>query len=67
MLIEGEGESQTDADLGNGVGQTRINVSTREWYAPGVGLVRMERNEQTSAQALRAGSLVMELDAWSQP
>ena len=67
VLIEGEGESQTDADLGNGVGQTRINVSTREWYAPGVGLVRMERNEQTSAQALRAGSLVMELDAWSQP
>ncbi len=65
VLIEGEG--QTDSDLGNSVGPTRINVTTREWYAPGVGLVRMERNEQTSATALSAGSLVMELDSWSQP
>ena len=67
VLIEGEGEGQTDADLGSGVGQTPISVTTREWYAPGVGLVRMERKEQTSAKALSAGSLVIELDAWSQP
>jgi len=65
LLLEGQG--QTDADLGNGVGATHIEVTTREWYAPGVGLVRMERHEQTSAKGLSAGALVMELDDWSQP
>ena len=65
LLVEGHG--QTDADLGNGVGPTHIEVTTREWYASGVGLVRMERNEQSSAKALKAGALVMELDEWSQP
>jgi len=65
MLVEGQG--QVDADLGNGVGPTHIEVTTREWYAPGVGLVRMERNEQSSAKALSAGALVMELDGWSEP
>lgn len=65
VLLEGEG--QTEADLGNGVGQTSIKVASREWYAPGVGLVRMERNEQTNAKALSGGALVMELDRWSQP
>lgn len=67
VLIEGEGKGHTDADLGSGVGLTPISVTTREWYAPGVGLVRMERHEQTTAKALSAGSLVMELDTWSQP
>ncbi len=65
VLIEGQG--QADADLGNGVGPVRIEMTTREWYAPGVGLVRMERHEQSSAKALSAGALVMELDGWSQP
>lgn len=65
LLLEGQG--QADADLGNGVGATHIEVSTREWYAPGVGLVRMERHEQTSAKGLGAGALVMELDDWNQP
>jgi hypothetical protein len=65
LLLEGQG--QADSDLGNGVGATHIEVTTREWYAPGVGLVRMERHEQTSAKGLQAGSLVMELDDWSRP
>ena len=65
LLLEGHGE--TDSDLGNGLGATHIAVDTREWYARGVGLVRMERHEQTSAKGLATGSLVMELDDWSQP
>lgn len=59
LLVEGQGQS--DSDLGNGVGPTHIEVSTREWYAPGVGLVRMERHETTNAKALSSGALVMEL------
>lgn len=65
LVIEGQG--QADSDLGNGVGPTHIDVSTREWYAPGVGLVRMERHESSSAKALSAGALVMELDGWTRP
>lgn len=65
LLLEGHGTS--DADLGNGVGPAHIDVTTQEWYAPGVGLVRLERNEQSSAKALKLGALVMELDDWSQP
>ena len=65
VVIEGAGSA--DADLGNGVGPASIAVTSREWYAPSVGLVRMERDEKSSAKPLSAGALVMELDEWSQP
>lgn len=65
VRVDGAGETRTD--VGSGLGETSINVSTREWYAPGVGLVRLERDETTSAKALARGSLVMELDGWNAP
>lgn len=65
LLISGRGTAESD--LGNGIGSTRIEVNNTEWYAPHVGLVRMERHERTDAPALKAGAVVMELDNWSHP
>ncbi|MGE0861387.1 MAG: hypothetical protein AB7P42_19895 [Gammaproteobacteria bacterium] len=65
LRIDGAGDTRTD--VGSGLGETTINVATREWYAPGVGLVRLERDETTSAKALAEGSMVMELDGWNAP
>ena len=65
LLIAGTGS--TNADVGNYIGHTQIEVRTLEWYAPGVGLVRLEREESTAADALAAGALSMELDFWQSP
>jgi len=62
LVIAGRGTASVDA--GNYIGRTQIEIASREWFAPGVGLVRMERDEKTGADALRAGRLVMELDQW---
>ena len=65
LLVSGRGTA--DADFGNGIGAASIEVSSHEWYAPNIGLVRMEHHERTSAKALSAGAVVMELDNWSHP
>ncbi|MEQ8233124.1 MAG: hypothetical protein RKL32_15555, partial [Gammaproteobacteria bacterium] len=62
LLIEGRGN--TSAEVGNYIGRAAINVTSREWFAPDVGLVRLEREERTDAKALSAGRLVLELDDW---
>ena len=61
VLIAGHGAAS--ADVGNYIGRTEITVTSREWFAPDVGLVRMEREETTTASAISGGSLVMELEA----
>jgi len=65
LVISGHGTASVD--VGNYIGRTRIAIATREWFAPGVGLVRMERDETTGAAALSAGRLVVELDRWRRP
>lgn len=65
LLIVGEG--RTNADVGNYIGRTDIAVNSREWFAPGVGLVKMERYETTGASAISEGRLTMELAAWHIP
>lgn len=62
LVIHGVGSASVDA--GNYIGRTRIEIASREWFAPGVGLVRMERNERTGAAALSGGRLLVELDRW---
>ncbi|MGR8918292.1 MAG: TapB family protein [Gammaproteobacteria bacterium] len=62
LVVRGRG--RTNADVGNYIGHTEIEVESREWYAPGVGLVRMERRETTGASALDRGSVSMELDRY---
>ncbi len=48
-------------DAGNYVGLTMVSVAQSNWYAPEVGLVKMERIETTERKALDKGSLLMEL------
>ena len=62
LMVSGYGK--TDADIGNTIGRTKIEVTTKEWFAPRVGLVRMERSERTDTEALDFGELTMELDNW---
>lgn len=59
------GRGRTNTDVGNYIGHTGIEVATTEWYAPGVGLVRLEREERTGAEALNYGRLEMTLANWS--
>lgn len=62
VVVSGVGK--VNADVGNYIGRTDIEVTTTEWFAPDVGLVRLERTETTTASALDSGSLTMELDRW---
>lgn len=48
-------------DAGNYVGLTIVAVEQSNWYAPGVGLVKLERTETTRRKALDKGSLLVEL------
>ena len=48
-------------DAGNYVGLTLITVEESRWYAPGVGLVKLERLETTQSAALDKGTLLVEL------
>lgn len=59
------GHGTLNADVGNYIGRTTIEVKTTDWYAPGIGLVRAERTETTTAQAIDYGRMTMELAAVS--
>jgi hypothetical protein len=59
MKITMSGSSFKDA--GNYVGLTLVNVEQTSWYAPGVGLVKLERIETTRSAALDKGTLSIEL------
>jgi hypothetical protein len=39
-------------------------LTTLEWYCPGVGLVRVERNEPGRSTFLTGGSRTLELESW---
>jgi hypothetical protein len=41
-----------------------IGLIGREWYCPGVGLVRVERDEQSPSRFMLGGKLVLELTRW---
>jgi hypothetical protein len=41
-----------------------VPLLTREWYCPGVGLVRVERAEASPSKFIVGGTLTMELTAW---
>ena len=39
-------------------------LTTREWYCPGVGLVRQERVEHSPTKFLLGGRVTLELIGW---
>jgi hypothetical protein len=41
-----------------------VPLFTREWYCPGVGLARVEREERSPSKFVVGGTLTMELTAW---
>ncbi len=51
-------------DAGNYIGLTMVSVEQTNWYAPGVGLIKMERVETTARKALDKGSLTLELASY---
>lgn len=59
LLVEGQTELSlyTDARTGNSI----IPITTREWYAPGVGLVKLEREEPLNTDVYKGGKITMEL------
>lgn len=59
LLVEGRGEASVPADRGNG--SARIEVEVQEWYAPGVGLVKLERRETTDSTFFKPGQQSWEL------
>ncbi len=62
LLVSGRGTTHTD--VGNTIGRTDIEVTSKEWFAPHIGLVRLERTERSTSDALNYGALRMELDRW---
>jgi hypothetical protein len=59
LLVEGKGTTSVRTDRGNA--SARVTVSTREWYAPGIGLVRLERDERSTSPFLKSGRQVWTL------
>lgn len=41
-----------------------VPLTAREWYCPGVGLVKLERKEPTPSRFMIGGSVTMELARW---
>ena len=52
------------ANISSSTDMVEVSVATKEWFAPKVGLVRMERLERTDMESVSSGSLEMELDFW---
>ncbi|WP_247661231.1 hypothetical protein [Ideonella alba] len=46
------------------VGWKDMPLTTREWYCPGVGLVKLVREEPANSTFLTGGTLTMELTEW---
>ena len=55
LLITGTGRTVVQTDRGSS--RAGVDVSTREWYAPGVGLVRAQRLESSTSKFLKPGTM----------
>ena len=62
LVIEATGERFVPADRGNTT--ARVEVRQRDWFAPGVGLVRVERTERSDSPFLKAGRYLRELERY---
>ena len=59
LLVEGNAALTMFADPMTGY--TDVPITTREWYAPEVGLVKLERTEPLGSSVYKGGSYVFEL------
>ena len=49
-------------NAGNYIGVNIVSVNETSWYAPGIGLIKMVREETTESQALDKGKMTIELE-----
>lgn len=54
LRVDGVSHAFVGTDRGNS--EAAVTVTTREWYAPGVGLVRLERTESSESTFLKTGT-----------
>lgn len=62
LRIDGKGVTSIVTDRGNT--QAVVTVRTREWFAPGIGLVKIERTERSDSPFLKDGEQTYELLAF---
>lgn len=59
VLVEGQAELTLYADPRKG--DSQIQITTREWYAPGIGLVKLERDEPLDTDVYKGGKMTLDL------
>ena len=64
LLAEGEATLTMFADPLTGY--TDVPIRTREWYAPGVGLIKLERTEQLDTRMYKGGKYTFELISFNE-
>jgi hypothetical protein len=60
-------EGTRKVDLGGGIGQVVLTVTSDEWFAPGVGLVKLVRSEDSAPASPVNGTMVRELTRLDKP
>ena len=61
LRIEKKGKKRLPLGKYQYIGETELRVYETSWYAPGVGLVKISRREETDARLLKQGNYELEL------
>ena len=59
LHVTGRGQTTVQTDRGNA--SASVTVQVDEWYAPSVGLVKLERQETSESTFLKAGRQTWQL------
>lgn len=62
VVMEARGTRFVPADRGNATAE--VEVYERSWFAPGVGLVKVDREERSDSVFLKSGQYTQVLEAW---
>ncbi len=62
--VQVEGQAEVTMYTDPRKGDSTIQITTQEWYAPGVGLVKLQRDEPLNTDIYKGGTLLMELAAF---
>ncbi len=65
LKVRGQGVLKLYADAV--AGWRDLPLTTLEWYCPGPGLVKLERDEPARSPFLTGGKLTLELQTWQRP
>jgi hypothetical protein len=64
--IRVDGEAQLSLYADGRTGYQDIDINTMEWYAPGVGLVKLERTEPLTGAVFAGGRVILELEQFGE-